>query len=162
MAALNLSLDEYFSLPEGSDEVPVKERTAGKDGYTDHKALGILNTFLQPTGEMCLETAANSIVDLLPAQRPWTNEALSFASLCYEVALHIPWDHPSQLKLAWLVAELGWSKKFTNFAPFKVFTMMRWRLTSTETDPKQNAGDTHLRHWFFTDLLRESWDNARK
>ena len=119
--AIDLSLDEYFALPEGSDELAVKELTAGKEGYTDHRALGILNSFLQPNGTMCLETAVSSIVDLLPAQRPWENEALSFSSLCYEVALHIPWNHPSQLKLAWFVGRLGWSEKFTKFASIKVY-----------------------------------------
>lgn len=122
MAALDLSLDEFF------EDVSEEQRNAQltQKGYSDSKALRILDTFLQPDSTMTLETVQNLILDLLP---PWENRsgtqpAISFAYVCYEVALHIPWKHPSQLKLAWLIERLGWSDRFSDLANIKVATLM--------------------------------------
>jgi hypothetical protein len=89
---------------------------------TVRRALPILDKFLQPETTLSLENAANSILDLIASSEKAgrTREAINFASLCYEVARNIPWNHPALLRLAWLVERLGWSDKFSKLGAIKV------------------------------------------
>lgn len=118
MASLDLSLEDYF------DDVTedAKQAQLSAEGYSDLKALKILDEFLQPNSTISLMAATDSIIGLLP---PWDNSpslspSVGFAFVVYEVARHIPWNHPSMLKLVSLVECLGWSNRFSDLDALKV------------------------------------------
>lgn len=112
---LDLSLTEYFKCN------PV-EQSEDVVGYTDQRALPIMDTFLQPASTMSLETVAMSILNLIEASEKAgrARQQITFACLCYEIAKNIPWNHPAMLRLAWLVEKLGCSRRFARFDDIKV------------------------------------------
>lgn len=85
-----------------------------------HKVFKILRVFLQPNTVVTQQSAANSILDLLPDKAPESTEVWEFGELCIELAEQIPYHHPSQLKLVGLLHYLGMSTKFGSMQTYKV------------------------------------------
>ena len=89
----------------GHDEDPFPP-----DPYED-KTFAILHDYLQPDTRLSLKSTANSILDLLPDNEPYSTTVYVFGGLCIELAEQIPYHHPSQLKLAELLRYIGMSTK---------------------------------------------------
>jgi hypothetical protein len=103
------------------DESPKrKEKHKPKDSYNHSKALTILIEFLQPNSKTCLETAAESILKLMPESYQFPNPLGAFCILVSQLVEQIPYHHPAQAKLAWLIERLGWSASFTPWYDIKV------------------------------------------
>ena len=91
MSSLALKLDEPDTLTE--------------------KCFYFLRDFLQPNTTLTLESTVQSIVKLLPEKAAPTTEFWTVGVLYIELAEQIPYNHPSQHKLASLVQFIGRSKK---------------------------------------------------
>ena len=75
------------------------------------KVFEILRDFLQSNAALTLQNTARSILALLPENDSDSMEVLSFSETCIEVAEQIPYHHPSRLKLAGLMEQMGRSTK---------------------------------------------------
>lgn len=75
------------------------------------KTLDFLRDFLQPTTALSLRSTACSILDVLPDKAPNSTEVWCFGETCIDLAEQIPYNHPSQVKLAALLEYLGKSTK---------------------------------------------------
>jgi hypothetical protein len=84
----------------------------GGTGYTEAKVASILRDFLQPDSKTTLQSAAQSLLVLIPSNASSNAEVRSFGDICVELAEQIPYDHPSQLKLVGLLQYLSTSPKF--------------------------------------------------
>ena len=82
-------------------------KTEDPDDEICVKTLHILQDFLQPSSRLTVQSAAQSILKLLPGNDPYSIEVMEFGGTCIEVAEQIPYHHPSQIKLADLIEELG-------------------------------------------------------
>ena len=71
----------------------------------------ILCDFLQPKTSLTIESAARSILDILPDKDPESTDVWSFGETCIEIAEQIPYYHSSHIKLAALLAHLRVSTK---------------------------------------------------
>lgn len=96
-------------------------RIEGPDDPLAYQTLHILQDFLQPSSRLTIKDTAHSILALLPKNAPYSTEIWSFGETCIEIAEQIPYDHPSQLKLAALFEELGKSSKFGGLTKPEVF-----------------------------------------
>ena len=127
MAFLDLKLKHYFEVkpdftPEpnqgilslwksilggndGSNDSCSNE-TAGREPYSDKKVLSILQDFLQPNTTMTMQSAVNSILDILPIDELESTEVFAFAGVCLEVSGQIPYHHLAHIKLARLVEKM--------------------------------------------------------
>lgn len=85
---------------------------AGGTDYSEARVAAILRDFLQPETKLSLQEVAKSILVLIPANAAGNAEVFSFGEICVELAEQIPFDHPSQLKLAQLLHHLSMSPKF--------------------------------------------------
>ncbi|OAA56361.1 hypothetical protein SPI_07972 [Niveomyces insectorum RCEF 264] len=79
----------------------------GGTGYTDAKVAAILRDFLQPDTKLSEKVVAESILALIPTNAVENREVSRFSSICVELAEQIPYDHPSQFKLAQLLRRLA-------------------------------------------------------
>ncbi|KAK1762555.1 hypothetical protein QBC33DRAFT_461266, partial [Phialemonium atrogriseum] len=84
----------------------------GRTEFTQHKVAAILKDFLQPDSKTSLESAAKSLLVLIPTNASEHAEVCSFGEICVELAEQIPYHHPSQLKLVQLLHYLSRSPKF--------------------------------------------------
>lgn len=84
----------------------------GRTEFTQHKVAAILRDFLQPDSKTSLESAAKSLLLLIPTNASEHAEVCSFGEICVELAEQIPYHHPSQLKLVQLLHYLSRSPKF--------------------------------------------------
>lgn len=75
--------------------------------FSDVKIFLVLRDFLQPDTTLSLESVVESIASFLPKNAPLSNEIWLFGELCFDLAKHIPYHHPSQLKLARVLEYLG-------------------------------------------------------
>lgn len=73
-----------------------------------------LKEFLQPQSEVSIHDAAQSILTHLPANKPYPDEAFAFATLIVEVAVQIPYQHPSHARLVRLLKHLTRSPKLVS------------------------------------------------
>jgi hypothetical protein len=136
MASLDLKLEDYTgdSTPEMKTTTPIIStlkskighkntayKTAGSSAYSDDKVFIILRDFLQPDSTLSVESATQSILDLLPENAPLSDEIWSFGEVCFELAEQIPYYHPSQLKFARLLEYIGRSTKVNQRGTSKVF-----------------------------------------
>lgn len=77
----------------------------------DVKLATTLNEFLQPQSEVPIHDVAQSILTHLPADKPYSDEGFAFATLVVEVAVQIPYQHPSHARLVRLLKYLTRSPK---------------------------------------------------
>ncbi|KAK7702412.1 hypothetical protein SLS64_009704 [Diaporthe eres] len=77
----------------------------------DVKLATTLNEFLQPQSEVSIRDAAQSILTHLPADKPYSDEAFAFVDLIVEIAVQIPYQHPSHARLVRLLKYLTQSPK---------------------------------------------------
>jgi hypothetical protein len=98
MAALNLVMKDFSDDPRKSKDL-------------DQQAFAILRDFPQPDSRTSLNSASTSILALLPDQDPYGMPVWRLGELCIELAEQIPYSHPSQLKLVWLLQQIGPSPK---------------------------------------------------
>lgn len=103
-----------------SDRILPRNVWAGGTGYTEAKVAAILRDFLQPDTKQSLHEAAVSLLALIPDNAAEHAEVCSFGGICVELAEHIPYHHPSQLKLAQLLRYLSMSPKFMYKYPLAV------------------------------------------
>lgn len=80
----------------------------------DVKLTTTLNDFLQPQSEISIHDAAQSILTHLPEDKPSSNEGFAFAALVVEVAVQIPYQHPSHARLVRLLKYLTRSPKLVS------------------------------------------------
>lgn len=80
----------------------------------DVKLATTLNEFLQPQSEVSIHDAAQSILTHLPADMPYSDEGFAFATLVVEVAVQIPYQHPSHARLVRLLKHLTRSPKLVS------------------------------------------------
>lgn len=73
-----------------------------------------LNEFLQPESEVSIHDAAQSILTHLPADKPYSDDGFAFAALIVEVAVQIPYQHPSHARLVRLLKHLTRSPKLVS------------------------------------------------
>lgn len=66
--------------------------------------------FLQPQSEVSIHDAVQSILTHLPADKPYSDEGFALAALVVEVAVQIPYQHPSQARLVRLLKYLTRSR----------------------------------------------------
>lgn len=92
----------------------------GRTDYTEAKMATILRDFLQPDSKVSLHEISREILALIPANAVNNAEVGSFGEICVELAEQIPYDHPSQLKLAQLLHSLSHSPKFIYTYPSAV------------------------------------------
>jgi hypothetical protein len=71
----------------------------------------ILRDYLQPDSATSIKSAVQSLTALLPEVGSSKGEVYHFGEVCFELAQQIPYHHPSHLKFARLLEELGWSTK---------------------------------------------------
>ena len=83
----------------------------GEDPIFD-QTFDLLQDYLQPDSTMTIESAADSILNILPENDSSSMEVSSFGDACLDVAEQIPYYHPGQLKLADLLEYLGNYMKF--------------------------------------------------
>ncbi|KAH8907660.1 hypothetical protein BR93DRAFT_926681 [Coniochaeta sp. PMI_546] len=129
MFTLVLNLDEYYIGTDGEPD----------QSYKDSKDYRIMDDFLQPDSVMCLEAAANSLLDLIP-EHYGSSGVVGIITLCANV---IPWYHTSHLKLAYLSERLRWSPKM-----------------SPSLGDIKSASDSYLTNVSFSDALWDGYDNA--
>ncbi|OIW30735.1 hypothetical protein CONLIGDRAFT_289437 [Coniochaeta ligniaria NRRL 30616] len=129
MTSLDLDLDEYYA---GADDEPDPR-------YKDSKEYRIMKNFLQPDSTMCLEAAAESLLELIP-EHCGHGGVVGIITLCANV---VPWDHTSHLKLAYLSERLRWSPKM-----------------SPSLGDIKSANDSYLTNVSFSDALWDDYDNA--
>ncbi|KAB5546917.1 hypothetical protein GE09DRAFT_1190808 [Coniochaeta sp. 2T2.1] len=103
MASLDLNMDDYFADANGAFD----EKTC--HNYKEDKEYLIMKDFLQPDTTMSLQTASESLLDLIPEHcKP--GSLVAVIHLCANVT---PWHHTAHLKLAWLAERLRWSPKMS-------------------------------------------------
>ena len=86
------------------------------EDFADHevteKTFYVLRDFLQPNAAPTLESTAQTLLDLLPAEKTvGSDELMFFNNVCIDFAEQIPYCHPSQHKLAALMECLAGSAK---------------------------------------------------
>lgn len=119
MSALELKLEDWdvheTYTKDYSDALgdPAQNADYKWAGTTDFRGVDVfksLNEFLQPNSDVSLETAAESILKLLP-EAPYSNEVAEFGRIVIELARQIPYHHPAHVKLAALMEEVTMSTK---------------------------------------------------
>jgi hypothetical protein len=75
------------------------------------KTFRLLCDFLQPDTKLTMESTAEAILDLLPADNPRSLEVDCLGKTCINLASQIPYHHPSQVKLAAFLEHMGDSTK---------------------------------------------------
>lgn len=95
-------------------------KATGTSAFSIDKVFVILRDLLQPDTTLSLESAAESVLALLPEKAPLSTEIWSFGEVCFELSEQIPYHHPSQLKLARLLEYIGRSTKVNDKMTSKV------------------------------------------
>ncbi|KAL1872447.1 hypothetical protein VTK73DRAFT_1525 [Phialemonium thermophilum] len=85
----------------------------------DRKIFAILSDFLQPYSQMTISSAATAVLDLLPSNAPLSTEVWVTGELVLELAEQIPYNHPSQVKLAKMMEQMRWSSKICHILDSK-------------------------------------------
>lgn len=146
MFTLVLNLDEYYIGTDGEPD----------QSYKDRKEYRIMYDFLQPDSVMCLEAAANSLLDLIP-DHCGPSGVVGIIILCANV---IPWHHTSHLKLAYLSECLRWSPKMSpSLGDIKASDPIIL-VTDMMLTISQSASDSYLTNVSFSDALWDGYDNA--
>ncbi|KAK1770168.1 hypothetical protein QBC33DRAFT_609500 [Phialemonium atrogriseum] len=128
MSALNLQLDILddaemkHSAPQGSIATtaagllkPFKSvKGAPKGTNAEIKFANLLRDYVQLGDKRSVEDIAKEILAILPANGQYSTEMSAFSQLCVEIAVQIPYHHPSQMKLAYLLQYLARSPKFVS------------------------------------------------
>ncbi|POS70755.1 hypothetical protein DHEL01_v210849 [Diaporthe helianthi] len=70
-----------------------------------------LSEYVQPQSQVSLHDTAHSILAQLPADKPYSDEGYALACLVHEVAVQIPYQHPSHARLVRLLKHLTRSPK---------------------------------------------------
>lgn len=119
MSALELKLEDWdvhetytkdYSDALGDPTQNADYKWAGTTDFRGVDVFKILNEFLQPNSELSLQSAADSILKLLP-EAPHSNEVAEFGRIVIELARQIPYHHPAHVKLAALMEEVTMSTK---------------------------------------------------
>lgn len=112
------------------------------------KTLDVLRDFLQPKTALTLKSNARSILDLLPEKGPLSSDIWLVGDVCFELAVQIPYYHPSQLKLAALLEYLGKSTQLGQTLASKVGTLgiSRFWMSIVTNDCQDMI--TGQYHWF--------------
>jgi hypothetical protein len=95
-------------------------KATGTSAFSIDKVFVILRDLLQPDTTLSLESAAESVLALLPENAPLSTEIWSFGEVCFELSEQIPYHHPSQLKLARFLEYIGRSTKVNDKMTSKV------------------------------------------
>ena len=74
-----------------------------------------LRDFLQPDTDKALWDTIDSILEIIP-EAPLSSEVLIAGQISLEIAEQIPWDHPSQMRLAQVMQALATSPKISEGA----------------------------------------------
>lgn len=110
--SLSLSLHAYSqSIMASSMRLRINALCDNGGTALDVKLATTLNEFLQPQSEVSIQEAAQSVLTHLPADKPYSDEGFSFADLIVEVAVQIPYHHPSHARLVRLLKYLTRSPK---------------------------------------------------
>lgn len=95
-------------------------KTVGTTTFSESKVFLILQDYLQPDSKTSLESAVQSILSLIPENASLLTEVYYLGLVFLELAEQIPYDHPSQIKLARVVEELSRSAKLTEPRDWRV------------------------------------------
>lgn len=128
MSALNLQLDvlDDAEMKDSTSQGSIVRTAAGllkpfksvkeasKGINAELKFANLLRDYVQPGDKRSVEDIANEILAILPANGQHSTEMSAFAQLCVEIAVQIPYHHPSQMKLAYLLQYLARSPKFVS------------------------------------------------
>ena len=119
MASLDLKLEPVVEIDPRDAKTSVLSAVKSRFGKTttansNQKVFAVLRDFLQPDTAIPIKSAVKSILDLLPAEAAESDAIWSFGEVCLEIAEQIPYSHPSQIKLALLLEQMGQSHKLTS------------------------------------------------
>lgn len=85
----------------------------------DTKLATTLSEYIRPQSQVSLQSAAQSILASLPADKPYSDEGFALATLVVEVAAQIPYQHPSHARLVRLLKYLTRSPKLVSRSSMK-------------------------------------------
>ncbi|KAG6357438.1 hypothetical protein INS49_013315 [Diaporthe citri] len=113
---LGLLVEDIVKTPQGFSGMREEINALCDNGGTalDVKLATTLNEFLQPQSDISIHDAAQSILTLLPADKPYSDEGFTFASLVVEVTVQIPYQHPTHARLVRLLKYLTRSPKLVS------------------------------------------------